>query len=158
MTYIARKLLVLVNMRRITQDHYDQLLAEAEIAYVPWAREHNWNGLFFQEKVEKIRIFWRSRWNDKSIQSWVKLAGICMLHQPSSCSVERLFSVLKCVLTENGQNSLDDYVIARVYKRYDTIFSHKRKEFAEAHRIQVEEDEEDEEDFEDEIFNGEHML
>jgi hypothetical protein len=41
-----------------------------------------------------------------------------MLYQPNSCAVERLFSLLKRVLTSEKTLALDDYILTSVYLSY----------------------------------------
>jgi hypothetical protein len=52
------------------------------------------------------------------IPSWFNFVKKGMLYQPNSCAVERLFSLLKRVLTSEKTLALDDYILTSVYLSY----------------------------------------
>ncbi len=56
-----------------------------------------------KEKSLRIGEFWRLHRKTRLFPSWVLLADLSFLIQPSSCSAERGFSVLKRILRTNSQ-------------------------------------------------------
>ena len=134
--FTTDKLECLVNMERITDGLRQRLLAQAEI-FFNIGKHVNWGQLTFAKKVDAAKLFWKGYWKDKSIDAWVEFAEICFLHQPSSCSVERLFSVLQNVLTSDRECALDDLIKAGVYERYMAVRRRRAREFYGAAEVEA---------------------
>ena len=55
------------------------------------------------------------------VPNWFFGATNMMLHQPSSASVERMFSMLKAIMGDNQQSALQDYQCAVLMCRYNQL-------------------------------------
>ena len=109
----------LVLCRFIDNDIIDSLLDELPL-YKTESELHCLPNLVnpkISELVEQIRIFWNSR--KKKLPHWYDFVTLCMLLQPSSASVERLFSMLKFVFGDYQHSSLNDKVVLSVQLRYN---------------------------------------
>ncbi len=85
--------------------------------YIARCLQVDYSTLDFEDKVVSLQKFWINHRLDYS--AWFEFATICFLHQPSSCAAERVFSILKYILTYSNHLALDDYIKAAVYSRYD---------------------------------------
>ena len=122
--YTRRNLQYLFNLRRISIEHRDNLLGSLGV-YIPLFRNFTYGlNVRFHEKLTLFTEFWRGL--KSKLPHWFKLVKIAILHHPNSCGSERLFSVLKRVLTTEKECALDDYVKAAVYCRYSTIRDENR--------------------------------
>ena len=67
--------------------------------------------------VEKLSIFWEN--NQQRLPTFTALfLHFCILN-PSSASVERVFSFLKHYMDETAYNSLEDYTLLKVMKLFN---------------------------------------
>lgn len=64
-----------------------------------------------------VNEWWHSQSND--LPAWSCVARWCALIQPSSASVERVFSLLKHCTTESQEQMLEDYTEAMIMLRYN---------------------------------------
>ena len=55
------------------------------------------------------------------VPNWFFGATNMMLHQPSSASVEHVFSMLKAIMTDNQQHALEDYQRTAIMCRYNQL-------------------------------------
>ena len=69
-----------------------------------------------KDVLEKIIEFW-SEWN--SLPVWREFAHLCYLLQPTSASVERAFSMLKYIYTEQQSLSMVDLIKTTLMLRYN---------------------------------------
>ena len=68
--------------------------------------------------AENLATFWEN--NQQRLPTFTALfLHFCMLN-PSSASVERVFSLLKHYLDETAYNSLEDYTLLKVMKLFNT--------------------------------------
>ena len=77
----------------------------------------NFTGQLIPELLQSITAFW-----DKyktTLPAWYDFATLCMLLQPSSASVERVFSILKSVFGDFQTMSLHDKVQLQVQLIYN---------------------------------------
>lgn len=93
--------------------------------YVGMSLRINYTALKFHEKVEELEEFWQGDALARC-PHWFEFAMISYLHQPSSAAAERVFSVLKRVLTAEREDCLDDLVKASVYSIYEKLSNRKR--------------------------------
>ena len=116
--YVVPQLQLLVNMRRINGNLRNRLLADCG-GYINRKAEVDWSDLKFHEKAQCLCNFWKD--SGTNFKNCFDLAKVAYLHQPSSCSSEPLFSILKLVLQEDKESLLDDYAKASVYSRYEAM-------------------------------------
>jgi len=114
-SYIRSRLRHLVDNHRINEVMYTDLMGCIG-PYVAVAREFSYGPMKFHEKLVAFIRFWRS--HKDSLPKWVAFVKIALLHHPNSCGSERLFSLLKRVLTTEREECLDDYICAAVYSSY----------------------------------------
>lgn len=112
---VSEHLQSLVTLNRIDQELKAHLMQSLGL-YMRVAIQVNWSNLDFPHKQKALLEFWIV--NRSNLKYWFEFACICYLHQPSSAAAERVFSVLKQVLTTEKEACLDDYVLAAVYARY----------------------------------------
>ena len=106
----------LVNMERIEENLRVRLVGSIG-AYLAAARLVSYGDIRFHEKLIRFLRFWRDA--KATLVDWFEFVKISLLHHPNSCGCERLFSVLKYVLTSEREHALDDYIRAAVYSIYD---------------------------------------
>lgn len=66
-----------------------------------------------------IAKFWRA--NREPLPYWSRLAFTCALMQPSSACVERTFSMVDSVFGDDRTQALEDYRLASIMLRYNTL-------------------------------------
>lgn len=76
-----------------------------------------WGHLPYQERLLRIQEFWSVP--RANMDAWQEFAWTCMLLQPSSACVERAFSILKYILTDQQFNSLQDKVETTLMLRFN---------------------------------------
>ena len=84
-----------------------------------------------------IQEFWfRARLPAKSVPTWFKYATKLMLLQPSSATVERVFSILDYLMTDvvAGGRPLVDYIESRVMLKYNSASRQRLAEFLEQYK------------------------
>ena len=116
MVYVRQQLQVLVSLNRISMDLRDRCIGSFG-SYFTQCKLIDYSTLNFEIKANSIQEFWINHRLD--YRNWYEFAIICFLHQPSSCAAERVFSILKYILTAAVEDSLDDYIKAAVYGRYE---------------------------------------
>jgi hypothetical protein len=127
--YIRDQLQFLFNMDRITQLEFNDLMGHIG-PYLAIATEFTYgfdaNG--GERKLHEKLILFIRFWKVQRVflPQWFQLVKKAILHHPNSCGSERLFSVLKWVLTNDRENSLDDYIRAAVCIRYLTRIDENR--------------------------------
>lgn len=114
-SYIRSRLRHLVDNHRINEVMFIELMGSIG-PYVAVARVFSYGTMKFHEKLGAFIRFWRSHIH--SLEKWVAFVKIALLHHPNSCGSERLFSLLKRVLTTDREDCLDDYICAAVYASY----------------------------------------
>ena len=113
--YIRSRLQHLVDNNRISATMFQCLMSNIG-PYIGIAREFTYGHVKFHEKLSKFIVFWRQQLH--VLPSWIEFVKIAILHHPNSCGSERLFSLLKYVLTSEKEECLDDYICAAVYTSY----------------------------------------
>lgn len=75
----------------------------------------------FKEGLKKIVMFWKPQ---RAFPTWRKFAHLMMLHQPSSCAAERVFSILQRVLKRQGMSGahidLIEATVMGIFNNNDT--------------------------------------
>jgi len=71
------------------------------------AAEHGVEGANMAEMLDNLVLWWRER---HSLPAWRKFAHRMFLMQPSSASVERVFSILTGVFGKQQSQSISDYI------------------------------------------------
>jgi hypothetical protein len=89
----------------------------------------NWLNKKFDEQVTSLQRFWA----EYSSGSWAKFAFLCYLLQPSSASVERVFSVLKYIYTDVMENSLTETTQTKLMLRFNHGLSRQQPTFRGQH-------------------------
>ena len=123
--FVRSELAILVNMERITEQHARLLVSSVTeyarvVQHFEYRNRNNEDGIpTFEEKLQLFILFWLEYKNH--LPYWFDFVKIVMLHQPNSCAVERLFSVLKRVLKNENENCLDDYITAAVSLAYNNV-------------------------------------
>ena len=79
-------------------------------------RECLWSDMKDKEVLEKIIEFWSER---NSLPVWREFAHLCYLLQPTSASVERVFSMLKYIYTDQQSLSMVDLIKTTLMLRYN---------------------------------------
>jgi hypothetical protein len=77
----------------------------------------DWGNLTYQERLLRIVEFWSVP--RKNLDAWQEFAHTCMLLQPSSACVERAFSILKYILTDQQYNALQDKTETSLMLRFN---------------------------------------
>ena len=113
----------LVDMHRISVEMRNELVGSIG-PYMNLAKDVTFTGLAFHDKVNLLELFWQGEALQRC-PHWFEFAMISYLHQPSSAAAERVFSILKSVLTSNKEHALDDIIKAAVYTIY-TKLSNRR--------------------------------
>ena len=75
-----------------------------------------WSDMKDKEVLEKIIEFWSER---NSLPVWREFAHLCYLLQPTSASVERAFSMLKYIYTDQQSVSMVDLIKSTLMLRYN---------------------------------------
>ena len=84
--------------------------------YVHLCRNFSYRNQHLGNKMARFISFWRI--NKIALPEWFAFVKKGMLYMPNSCGVERLFSLLKRVITADKTNALDDYIKTAVYLCY----------------------------------------
>jgi hypothetical protein len=115
--YIRPLLQLLINMNRIQQGLYLSLMGHIG-QYAAIARQFSYGdgNVRFHQKLIMYLSFWREQ--RMYLHYWFEFVKIVILHHPNSCGSERLFSLLKHVITTEREDALDDYICAAVYSTY----------------------------------------
>ena len=77
----------------------------------------DWGNFTYQERLKCIEKFWTVP--RKNMEAWQEFAWTCMLLQPSSACVERAFSILKYILTDQQFHSLQDKIETSLMLRFN---------------------------------------
>ena len=78
-----------------------------------------------EEDRPSLWEFWTS--SSIALPLWSKCADEIALITPSSCTVERVFSLLTQGFSDNQEGALEDYVFASVLVRYNQIWQNRDK-------------------------------
>lgn len=76
-----------------------------------------WTSLTYQQRLQKIEDYWAIK--RVKLAAWTEFAHTCMLLQPSSACVERAFSILKYIFTDQQSSSLGDLIETTLMLRYN---------------------------------------
>ena len=87
-------------------------------AYQIRSSECIWSDMKDSEILEKIIEFWSER---NSLPAWREFAHLCYLLQPTSACVERAFSMLKYIYTEQQSVSLVDFIKTTLMLTYNKL-------------------------------------
>ena len=85
-------------------------------AYQIQSNECLWSDMKDKEVLENIIEFWSER---KSLPAWREFAPLSYLLQPTSASVERAFSMLKYIYTDQQSVSMVDLIKTTLMLRYN---------------------------------------
>ena len=85
-------------------------------AYQIQSNECLWSDMKDKEVLENIIEFWSER---NSLPAWREFAHLCYLLQPTSASVERAFSMLKYIYTDQQSHSMVDLIKTTLMLRYN---------------------------------------
>ena len=75
-----------------------------------------WSDMKDKEVLENVIEFWSER---NSLPAWREFAHLCYLLQPTSASVERAFSMLKYIYTDQQSVSMVDLIKTTLMLRYN---------------------------------------
>ena len=75
-----------------------------------------WSDMKDKEVLENIIEFWSER---NSLPAWREFAHLCYLQQPTSASVERAFSMLKYIYTDQQSVLMVDLIKTTSMLRYN---------------------------------------
>ena len=67
--------------------------------------------------TKQILEWWQT--NYKEIPAWAEAARVVFAFAPSSCSTERVFSMLKTMYGDDQDSALADYIQAGLMLRYN---------------------------------------
>ena len=113
--YVRNSLNALLNVGILRPTEVHDMIQTLHV-YVGHCRQFNYNGSNFKNKLARFVMFWRLM--KDTLPAWFKFVKKGILYQPNSCAVERLFSLLKRVLTSEKTLALDDYIMTSVYLSY----------------------------------------
>lgn len=111
---VRKKLQPLVD-KLITHDHF-QCLMQQFSSYKLVAMDENWSSMTTVETLTKIIEYWK---NHHRAPAWQKFAHLCYLIQTSSACVERAFSMLKYIYTDQKTKQLADATEGSLMLRYN---------------------------------------
>ena len=114
-SYVRNSLNALLNVGILRPTEVHDMIQTLHV-YVGHCRQFNYNGSNFKNKLARFVMFWRLM--KDTLPAWFKFVKKGILYQPNSCAVERLFSLLKRVLTSEKTLALDDYIMTSVYLSY----------------------------------------
>ena len=112
----------LVQAKFIDKKLVDGMVDELHAYQMACDVARDWHELSYQERLVNIEDFWAAR--RKNLDKWTQFAWTCMLLQPSSACVERAFSILKYILTDQQFQSLHDLVETTLMLRYNRKKDH----------------------------------
>jgi len=113
--YVENSLNALVN-RQIINDNLKEEMLQSLGNYVHLSRNFSYISQHFGNKMARFILFWKM--HKSALPEWFAFVKKGMLYMPNSCGVERLFSLLKRVITADKSNALDDYIKTAVYLCY----------------------------------------
>jgi len=105
--FVGNALSALVN-RQIINDKMKEAMLQSLGNYVHLSRNFSYISQHFGNKMARFILFWRM--HKSALPEWFAFVKKGMLYMPNSCGVERLFSLLKRVITADKTNALDDYI------------------------------------------------
>ena len=114
-SYVRNSLNALLNVGILRPTEVHDMIQTLHV-YVGHCRQFNYNGSNFKNKLARFVMF--RRLMKDTLPAWFKFVKKGILYQPNSCAVERLFSLLKRVLTSEKTLALDDYIMTSVYLSY----------------------------------------
>lgn len=76
----------------------------------------NWSDDTYEVRLGKVESFWASK---KLLPGWREFAHLVFLLTPTSACVERAFSMLKLIMSDNQTCSLSDKIEASLMLRYN---------------------------------------
>ena len=141
--YVRNSMNSLLNVGILRPAEVHDMLQSLHI-YVGHCRQFSYNGSSFKNKLARFIMFWRLM--KDSLPAWYNFVKKGMLYQPNSCAVERLFSLLKRVLTSEKTLALDDYILTSVYLSYKHQGDYGIFDYNENDYNDMEEDDEYDED------------
>ena len=105
-------------LKPLVEETVDNLISELSKYVGCCVRENiNFTGMLIPELLQSITAFWNKY--KSTLPAWYDFATLCMLLQPSSASVERVFSVLKSAFGDFLTRSLHDKVQLQVQLIYN---------------------------------------
>ena len=93
----------------------DKMIAELS-EYEKACSNLDWTNDSYQVRLVKVEAFWSSH---KLLPGWTEFAHLVFLLQPSSACVERSFSILKYIMTDQQTRSLRDKIEASLMLRFN---------------------------------------
>lgn len=93
----------------------DRMIAELS-EYEKACSNLDWTNDSYQVRLVKVEAFWSSH---KLLPGWTEFAHLVFLLQPSSACVERSFSILKYIMTDQQTRSLRDKIEASLMLRFN---------------------------------------
>jgi hypothetical protein len=110
--YVVNALRALVNVQFLNEKMKEEMIQSLSI-YVHLCRNFSYRNQHFGNKMARFISFWRI--HKSALPEWFAFVKKGMLYMPNSCGVERLFSLLKRVITADKTTALDDYIKTAVY-------------------------------------------
>jgi len=107
----------LVAIKFITKELVNSMVQELAEYQLVCDEASTWTTLTYQQRLEKIEDYWAVK--RTKLAAWTEFARTCMLLQPSSACVERAFSILKYIFTDQQRTSLGDLIETTLMLRYN---------------------------------------
>ena len=107
----------LVEKRFIKKDLVNGMVTELAEYQLVCDEASTWTTLTYTERLQKIEDYWAVK--RTKLAAWTEFAHTCMLLQPSSACVERAFSILKYIFTDQQSTSLGDLIETTLMLRYN---------------------------------------
>lgn len=99
----------------VTDALVDRMIGELS-EYEKACSNLDWSNDTYQVRLENVEAFWSSH---KLLPGWTEFAHVVFLLQPSSACVERAFSILKYIMTDQQTRSLRDKIEASLMLRFN---------------------------------------
>ena len=99
----------------VTDALVDRMIGELS-EYEKACSNLDWSNDTCQVRLENVEAFWSSH---KLLPGWTEFAHVVFLLQPSSACIERAFSILKYIMTDQQTRSLRDKIEASLMLRFN---------------------------------------